>query len=125
MGPQRLFLFGDQTIEKLDPVASVVGLSQSSPALRRFLQEATDIIHNEIPRLSPHARKAFPTFDDILSLAEKNAKLEESTEEVPTVLITIARLGELIASVIANILGTQTLLPVSTFPISLVPALYV
>lgn len=122
MAPQRLFLFGDQTIEKLPAVTSLIRLSQASAALRRFLREATDIIQCEIPRLSPHSRKAFPAFDDVLSLAERNAKTEEPTALVPMVLITIARLGELIVSVIVKISGAAPIPPSPTFstPLALV-----
>ena len=115
MPPQRLFLFGDQTIETLPAVTSLVRLSRASSALRGFLREATDIIQSEIPRLSTYSRRAFPAFDDVLSLAEENAETEEPTPLVPTVLITIARLGELIVSVLVKISDAPPTSPGSTF----------
>ena len=102
MAPQRLFLFGDQTVEKVPSIRNLVKLSKKSPALQRFLQEATDVVQREAAALDTDDRKLFFAFDDLLSLAEKNAKAPDQTEVVPTTLITIVRLGELMLSVLAT-----------------------
>ena len=93
---QRLLLFGDQTVEKLSSIKNLVRVSRNSPSLRRFLQEATDVIQTEVAGLSPDERKAFFAFDTLIALAEENAKEEVPNEIVATTLMCIARLGELI-----------------------------
>ena len=102
MAPQRLFLFGDQTVEKVPSIRNLVKLSKKSPALQRFLQEATDVVQREAAALDTDDRKLFFAFDDLLSLAEQSAKAPDQTEVVPTTLITIVRLGELMLSVLAT-----------------------
>ena len=74
MTPQRLLLFGDQTVEKVPSIRNLVRLSNKSPALQRFLQEATDIVQREVTKLDTDTRKSFFAFDDLVSLAEQNAK---------------------------------------------------
>ena len=101
MVSQRLLLFGDQTVEKLPSIQNLVRLSKASPLLRRFLREAIDIVQREVSYLSLDKRKAFIAFDDIVTLAEENAKEEDPDEVVATTLITIARLGELLMLVTA------------------------
>jgi hypothetical protein len=96
MAPQRLLLFGDQTVEKLPSIQNLVRVSRTSPSLLRFLREATDVIQTEVTKLSPDERKAFFSFDNLLTLAEENAKQEAPNEIVATTLMCIARLGELI-----------------------------
>ena len=103
MALQRLLLFGDQTVEKLPSIQNLVRVSKTSPSLRRFLREATDVIQTEVTKLSPDERKAFFAFDTLLSLAEENAKEEAPNEIVATTLMCIARLGELILLVTSSV----------------------
>ena len=100
---QRVLLFGDQTVEKAPSIRTLVRLSTQSPALQRFLQDATDIVQREVTKLDAATRKSFLAFDNLLSLAEQNAKATDRTEVVPTTLMTIVRLGELILSVLVNL----------------------
>ncbi|KAI9728586.1 MAG: Type I Iterative PKS [Cirrosporium novae-zelandiae] len=96
MASQHVLLFGDQTVEKLPSIRNLVQLSRTSPSLRRFLQEATDVVQAETMKVSPSERKWFSSFHSILALAEDYAKQEDPDEVVATVLMCIERLGELI-----------------------------
>ena len=98
MASQRLFLFGDQTIEKLSPIRKLMRVSKRSPLLRRFLREATDVVHVESSKLAPYERSKFFESDSLLTIAEENTKLAEADEVISTSLMCIARLGELIMS---------------------------
>lgn len=99
MASQILLLFGDQTAEKLLAIRRLTRVSKTSPLLQRFLREATDVVQNEVAKLSLHRRNAFFGFDSLVSLAEKHAKQECQDDVVSTALITIVRLGDLILSV--------------------------
>ncbi|KAG8531293.1 Type I Iterative PKS [Bacidia gigantensis] len=100
MTPQRLLLFGDQTAEKTPSLRQLLRLSHNSHALRRFLRESTDVLQNEVRKLRPESRNWFPAFDDLLSLAERCEKEDDSkAEAIMTPLITIVRLAELILHV--------------------------
>lgn len=99
MAPQVLLLFGDQTAEKLLAIRRLARVSKSSPLLQRFLREATDVVQNEVAKLSLHRRNAFFAFDTLVNLAEKHAKQDCPDDVVSTALITIIRLGDLILSV--------------------------
>ena len=97
MASQRLLLFGDQMLENLPVIRGLVYRSRSSPLLRRFLREATDIIQLEVSKLDQDDQEAFFGFETLLSLAEKNSNLERPNEIVNTTLMCIARLGDLIS----------------------------
>ena len=97
MGSQRLFLFGDQMPEEFPVIRDLVYRSRRSPLLRRFLQEATDVIHFEVSKLDREDQEIFFGFETLLSLAEKNAKLRHHNELVNNTLICITRLGYLIS----------------------------
>lgn len=96
MAPQRVLLFGDQMLDSLPVVRSLVSRSRKSPLVRRFLQEATDVIHVEVSQLQSHEQKQFFEFETLLSLAETNAALTQPNGFVNTTLMCIARLGYLI-----------------------------
>ena len=83
-------------LENLPITRDLVYRSRRSPLLRRFLQEATDVVHFEVGKLDRHDQESFSDFETLLSLAEQNAKLERPNEIVNTTLICIARLGYLI-----------------------------
>jgi hypothetical protein len=96
MTSQRLLLFGDQMLENLPIIRSLVYRSRRSHLLRRFLREATDIVQLEVSKLDSNDQEAFFGFETLLSLAENNVKLTHPNEIVNTTLMCIARLGDLI-----------------------------
>ena len=83
-------------MEKLPSIQNLVHLSRRSPSLRRFLQEATDVVQTETAKVTPTERKAFGSFHSILALAEYSVAQDEPDEVVSTVLMCIERLGEMI-----------------------------
>ena len=97
MTSPRLFLFGDQTVEKVSTIKRLVHMSRASPLLARFLREATDVVQVEIAKLASYERQGFFAFDNLVTLAEENAKQDYMGDEViATTIMCIARLGELI-----------------------------
>ena len=99
MTSPRLFLFGDQTVEKVSTIKRLVHMSRVSPLLWRFLREATDVVQVEIAKLASYERQGFFAFDNlsVVSLAEENARQDYMGDEViATPIMCIARLGELI-----------------------------
>jgi hypothetical protein len=92
----HVLLYGDQTVEKLPAIRALVQLAQSSAVLRRFLRDACDIIQVEISQLRPDEKANIKDFDSLLQLAEDNAKSEKPSEIVATILMNVARLGEVI-----------------------------
>lgn len=99
MTPHRVLLFGDQTVEKLQPIRDLVRISGSSPLLQRFLRNATDVVQTEVAKLSIECRKPFVSFDSLVTLADETTK-EDPNEIVATTLMCIVRLGELLLLVI-------------------------
>lgn len=93
---QHLLLFGDQTVEKLSSIRALVRNSKTSPAAKRFLQEATDVVQLEFSRISREEHGWNQDFDTLLGLAEENSDRETPNGMVATVLMCIGRLGELI-----------------------------
>lgn len=93
---QHLLLFGDQTVEKLSSIQKLVRCSKTSPAAKRFLQEATDIVQLEFARISKEEHGWTRTFDTLLGLAEDNAGPDNANGMVATMLMCVGRLGELI-----------------------------
>ena len=99
MTSPRLFLFGDQTVEKVSTIKRLVHMSRISPLLRTFLREATDVVQVEIAKLASYERQGLFAFDNLINLAEENAKQDYMGDEIiATTLMCIARLGELIRS---------------------------
>jgi hypothetical protein len=92
---QHLLLFGDQTIEKLPVLEAIARHTRTSPLLERFLNNATDSLQIEASKLPKHERIYFQDFQSLLDLAQRNESVE-SSEVVATVVLAIARLGELI-----------------------------
>lgn len=97
MASERLLLYGDQMLPNLPVIRGLVYRSRRSPLLRRFLQEATDVIQFEVSKLDRDDQESFLGFETLLSLAEGNAKLRRPNETVNTTLMCIARLGYLIS----------------------------
>ncbi|KAI6092709.1 putative polyketide synthase [Hypoxylon rubiginosum] len=122
---QHLLLFGDQTVEKLSSIRSLVRNSKTSPAAKRFLQEATDVVQLEFSKISKEEHGWNQDFDTLLGLAEENADRETPNGMVATVLMCIGRLGELIVSAEQDptILGSgQSPVQVLGFCTGLLPA---
>lgn len=94
----NFLLFGDQTVEKLPAIRKLVSHASSSRLVQRFLREVCDAVQLEVSRLPVHSeqRSNIGNFDSILRLAEDNDRLEEPSEIIATVLMHIARVGELI-----------------------------
>ena len=97
MAPLHLVLFGDQTVEKLSSIQSLVHASKTSPAARRFLQEATDVVQLELSKLSLEDRRWNHDFHSLLGLAEDNtAEGGNLNGIIATILMCVGRLGEII-----------------------------
>ncbi|KAH8169841.1 starter unit:ACP transacylase in aflatoxin biosynthesis domain-containing protein [Sarocladium implicatum] len=92
----HMLLFGDQTVEKLSSIRALVHNSKSSPAARRFLQEATDRVQIEFSRLDSSEHGWSKGFDSLLGLAEDNKDVHNVL--IDTVLMCIGRCGELLVN---------------------------
>ncbi|ODA80869.1 hypothetical protein RJ55_03829 [Drechmeria coniospora] len=94
----NFLFFGDQTVEKLPAIRQLVRLAPSSRLVQRFLRQACDAVQVEVGQLPTHAdqRSNIGNFDSILRLAEDNDQRGAPSEIVATVLMNIARIGELI-----------------------------
>ena len=96
MDPINVVLFGDQTVEKLSSIRSLVRQSKASAAARRLLQEATDLVQLNFDRLSKEDRAWDHEVHTLLGLAEDNMDEAKPNGVIATVLMCIGRLGELI-----------------------------
>ena len=94
--PINLVLFGDQTVEKLSSIQSLVRHSKTSPAAKRFLREATDLLQLNFDRLAKEDRAWNHEIHTLLGLAEENLAEDKPNGVLATVLMCIGRLGELI-----------------------------
>ena len=95
MTSTNLVLFGDQTVEKLSSIQSLVRHSKTSPAARRLLQEATDLVQINFARLSKEDRRWSHEIHALLGLAEENIDEQNPNGVIATILMCIGRLGEL------------------------------
>lgn len=102
----QVLLFGDQTVDKLPAIRSLVIHARESSLLKKFLRSACDIVQIEVSRLRLHERRNIDDFDSLLALAEDNSKRQDPNEIVATVLMGVARLGELIWYVFYSMLST-------------------
>lgn len=93
---KHLLIFGDQSVEKLTAIQSLVQSSKSDPAARRFLQEAIDVIQLEFNRLGPKEHGWHKTLDSLLGLAEEHDASKDDNIVVSTALACAGRLGQLI-----------------------------
>ena len=105
MAATHLLFFGDQLSDSLPSIQNLFLSSKNSPALRRFLQEATDIIQINTASLKPHERKEDFTFKTLQDVAEAISKQEVPDALFSTVLMCVVRLGELIKSVTPGRIG--------------------
>lgn len=91
-----VILFGDQTVETLVCIRSLVERSNRSALLHKFLEDATKVIKREVQGLHLSAQKRFFNFTNLLDLAESFSTLGHPDDLVATVLMAVAQLGELI-----------------------------
>ena len=96
MDPVNVILFGDQTVEKLSSIQSLVRHSKTSAAARWLLQEATDTVQLQFDRLSKEDRAWNHQIRTLLGLAEDNVEERNPNGVIATVLMCIGRLGELV-----------------------------
>jgi hypothetical protein len=95
----HLLVFGDQVIDKRPMIRNLVRNSKSSPAARRFLQEATDVVQIELAQLTPDERSWSGGFESLLGLAEEHNAREASDTAlffITSLMALIGRLGDLI-----------------------------
>lgn len=95
----HLLVFGDQVIDKRPMIQNLVRNSKSSPAARRFLQEATDAVQIELAQLTPDEHGWSGNFESLLGLAEEHNAREASDTAlffITSLMALIGRLGDLI-----------------------------
>ncbi|KAK8053729.1 polyketide synthase protein, partial [Apiospora saccharicola] len=95
----HLLVFGDQVVDKRPMIRNLVRNSKSSPAARRFLQEATDVVQIELAQLTPDEHGWAGSFESLLGLAEEHAAREANGTAllfITSLLALIGRLGDLI-----------------------------
>lgn len=92
----NLLLFGDQTVEKLSSIQSLVRHSKTSSAARTFLRQVTDVVQLDFSKLNAQDRGWSHEIHTLLGLAEDNARQKEPNGIMATVLMCIGRLGDLI-----------------------------
>ncbi len=92
----RVFLFGDQTVDPYTLIKQLSRQSSESLTLETFFQKSSDAIRQELALYEPSDRSAFPFFDSIPGLAEAYSQNNRSEEAVSTVLLCISQLGLLL-----------------------------
>ncbi|GJD04152.1 polyketide synthase [Colletotrichum higginsianum] len=98
----HVLFFGDHMSDPVSLIRNLVHVSKHSPAVRRLLDEATDVLQLELSRLSRLDHGWDKTFDSLLEMAEANASTGESDGREKNGVLTcalfcISRLGELVA----------------------------
>jgi Starter unit:ACP transacylase in aflatoxin biosynthesis len=94
--PINLVLFGDQTVEKLSSIQSLVRNSKTSAGARRLLRKATDALQLNLAKLAKGDRAWNHEIHTLIGLAEDNIAEKNPNGVIATVLMCIGRLGELI-----------------------------
>ena len=94
MDPINLVVFGDQTVEKLSSIQSLVRHSKTSAGARRLLQEATDLVQLNFDQLNKQDRAWNHEVHTLLGLAQDNIDEANPNGVIVTVLMCIGRLGE-------------------------------
>lgn len=98
----HLLLFGDQAVDELQLIRSLVTHSKTSPLARHFLQAVTDTVQLEYSQLSRYEHGWQGNIGSLLSLAEENSERKARGDKdymMALVLTCIGRLGELIVYV--------------------------
>lgn len=97
--PNRVILFGDQTVDPCPLIKQLCRQSKHSLTLQVFLHKTYNAIKQEIAISEYSDRANFPSFDSILALAELYSRNDEINEAVSTALLCIAQLGLLLTYV--------------------------
>jgi hypothetical protein len=92
----HLVFFSDNSVESLSSIQALVYNSKTSPAARRFLQEATDVVQLEFSNLNPQEHGWDKNFDSLLELAEDYDNVHSTNLVVSAILTCVGRLGYLI-----------------------------
>ncbi|WQF90281.1 Putative Acyl transferase domain superfamily, phosphopantetheine binding ACP domain, thiolase [Colletotrichum destructivum] len=100
----HVLFFGDHMSDPVSLIRNLVHISKQSPAVRRLLDEATDVLQLELSRLSRLDHGWDKTFDSLLEMAEANATSTAGESDggekngiLTCALFCISRLGELVA----------------------------
>lgn len=113
--PAHILFFGDHATDKVTLIRTLSKLSAHSPAVRRYLDEATDTLQIEFAKLARLGSEK-RNFDSLLQLAEQNAVDEENGVQdgvLTCALCCVGRLGMLVAQAErdTSILGTSSSSP--------------
>ena len=98
--PNRVVLFGDQTVDPCPIIKHLCRQSTDSSTLQAFFQKSSDAVRQEVSFAESSDRAKFPAFDSILHLSEIYAKRESTNEAVSSVLLCVAQLGLLLRCVV-------------------------
>ena len=93
---KHLLLFGDNSVGCLPAIQTLVRASKSSPAAKRFLQEAIDVVQLEFSKLSKQEHGWDKGFDTLLELAQDYNDASGTNLLISVVLTCVGRLGHLI-----------------------------
>ena len=93
---KHVLFFSDNSVESLSSIQALVRNSKISPAARRFLQEATDIVHLEFSSINRQEHGWDKDFDSLLGLANDYHNARASNLLISTILTCVGRLGHLI-----------------------------
>jgi len=96
MAPNRILLFGDSADAPATLIRQLLGKSQHSKHVQRFIQIAVEAVGREIQILSPPERNAMGVIHNIRDLQECYEDKKDSFGIAQTVLLFVARIGELI-----------------------------
>lgn len=96
MAERKLLVFGDQTVATIAAIRNLHRQAKVSPLIRRFLNDAADVVQKETIVLNAEERKKFFDFGTIIELAEECAKQEEAEDLIATVLVCVSRVGEML-----------------------------
>jgi Starter unit:ACP transacylase in aflatoxin biosynthesis len=94
--PQKLFLFGDEFVDRHHAMKVAIEYSRNSPAVLAFLEQSFDAIKSDASQIFPERLAKSRTFADILYLAKKNETANHFDEIITGVFVGVSRLAELI-----------------------------
>lgn len=95
--PDKVVLFGDQTVDPCPLIKQLCRQSTHSITLHAFFQRTYTAIRHELAISDSSDRSRFPSFDSILTLAEIHSQSNDLNQAVSTVLLCVAQLGLLLS----------------------------
>ena len=95
MAPNRILLFGDSADAPVALIRQLLGKSQHSKHVQRFIRVAIEAVGREIQML-PQERDTMGVIHNIRDLQECYESNKDSFGIARTVLLFVARIGELI-----------------------------